>query len=121
MKKLLMIPILAMFLVLLVSCTSLSEYIDSVRPVAHAPALTENEAAFVEMIPTLQKAGIAITNNTTFGTSFEKRNGSGVIIKQVEGNLYTTYYAITTQWVVENALTVTVLTADKETVTATIL
>lgn len=121
MKKILNILVFGLLILVLSSCLSVENYVDSMRPVTYAPALTENEAGFIEMIPALKKAGIAISNTATFDEAPETRKGSGVIIKKVEGTLTTTYYALTTQWVVEKSLTVTVHTADNESLTAVVL
>ncbi|MFA7417736.1 MAG: serine protease [Acholeplasma sp.] len=121
MKKLLSLVVVGCLILLLSSCSALTEYIESVRPVTHAPALTTNESAFVEMLPELKNASISITNSGTFNGESDTRKGSGVIVKKVEGTTQTTYYAITTQYVVEGALTLTIYVSPTESVSGVVL
>jgi hypothetical protein len=121
MKKVLNVMIFGFLILMLTSCTQLNTYVENIRPVAYAPALTDSEAAFVEMIPDLKKAGISVVNSGNFGGEFETRRGSGVVVKKESGVLGTTYYAITTQWVVEASLTLTVHVTPTDSVTAIVL
>ena len=121
MKRVLNLMFFGFLILILSSCAQLNTYVENIRPVAYAPALTESEAAFVEMIPDLKKAGIAVVNSGNFGGEFETRRGSGVVVKKEEGVLGTTYYAITTQWVVEASLTLTVHVTPTESVTAIVM
>jgi len=120
MKKMFKIFISLALLLILTSCQDIIDYAEEIRPVYHAPVLTLEEANFVEMLPPLIDAGIAVTNTSPLNTETGTRKGSGVIFKQVENGLSNTYYALTTQWVVENALTVKVYLGN-ETVDATVL
>src|SRR5690554_2450549 len=120
MKKMFKLLISMALLLILTSCQDLIDYAEEVRPVYHAPQLTLEEAASVEMLPPLIDAGIAVTNTSSLNTETGTRKGSGVIFKQVENGFSNTYYALTTQWVVENALTVKVYLGN-ETVDATVL
>ena len=121
MKKVLNILLLLVFVITLSSCTALEEYADNIRPTTYAPALTESEAGFIEMLPDLKLAGIAVSNTAIFQDESQTRKGSGVIIKKETGGLNTVYYALTTQWVVENSLTVTIFTENGTSISAQVL
>lgn len=121
MKKVLNILLLLVFVITLSSCAALEEYADNIRPTTYAPALTESEAGFIEMLPELKLAGIAVSNTAIFQDESQTRKGSGVIIKKETGGLSTVYYALTTQWVVENSLTVTIFTENGTSISAQVL
>lgn len=121
MKKVLNILLLLVFVITLSSCTALEEYADNIRPTTYAPALTESEAGFIEMLPELKLAGIAVSNTAIFQDESQTRKGSGVIIKKEDGRLNTVYYALTTQWVVQNSLNVTIFTENGTSISAQVL
>nr|WIF88659.1 hypothetical protein QOL21_01075 [Acholeplasma laidlawii] len=121
MKKVLNILLLLVFVFTLSSCTALEEYADNIRPTTYAPALTESEAGFIEMLPELKLAGIAVSNTAIFQDESQTRKGSGVIIKKEDGRLNTVYYALTTQWVVQNSLNVTIFTENGTSISAQVL
>lgn len=121
MKKVLNILLLLVFVITLSSCAALEEYADNIRPITYAPALTESEAGFIAMLPELKLAGIAVSNTAIFQDESQTRKGSGVIIKKETGGLSTVYYALTTQWVVENSLTVTIFTENGTSISAQVL
>lgn len=121
MKKVLNILLLLVCVITLSSCAALEEYADNIRPTTYAPALTESEAGFIEMLPELKLAGIAVSNTAIFQDESQTRKGSGVIIKKETGGLNTVYYALTTQWVVENSLTVTIFTENGTSISAQVL
>ena len=121
MKKVLNILLLLVFVFTLSSCTALEAYADNIRPTTYAPALTESEAGFIEMLPELKLAGIAVSNTAIFQDESQTRKGSGVIIKKEDGRLNTVYYALTTQWVVQNSLNVTIFTENGTSISAQVL
>ncbi len=122
MKRLWIGIIMVLFLVTLAGCQTVNDYVDRLRPVVFAPQVTSEEAEFIEMVKTLKGASVAITNTIVDGQTSETRRGSGVVVKQTDGGILSdTYFVITTQWVVEGALSVTVYVNSTTSVSALVL
>ncbi|WP_025725070.1 serine protease [Acholeplasma granularum] len=121
MKKVKHLFILVIGLLLLTSCVAVDEYIEQYKPIAYAPELTLEEVSFIDLIQEKKKSGISINNLYATDTGNKTRRGSGVIVKKEEGTLIHRYYALTTQWVVENTITLTVNISPTENVVAVVL
>ncbi|WP_026399648.1 S1 family peptidase [Acholeplasma equifetale] len=106
----------------LVSCQSFKEDLNSLRPTAVAPAITENEKSLMEFIDLRKQSVVAIVNNyaTDDVSNISMRRGSGTVIKKVSGLLTHTYTILTTEWVVENAASVLVYISQSRYVTGTV-
>lgn len=106
MKKILSLILISMLALTLAGC-DLDEYLSKLRPDAYAPAVTEDEAEFIAMVQELETAVVAI-ENTYKQDNNQSRRGSGVVVKVEAGLLTNIYTVLTSQWVVEDALSLNV-------------